>query len=133
MAKLRHVALAVQDLEASAKFYCEAFEMEVVGETESPIASGLYLSDGTVCLALLNYKTDEAAGLERGKDYVGVHHFGFWCEDLDEQAKAITDRGGVYFMDLPLEKDSLYYEAKYRDPDGIVFDITQNGWVGARK
>src|SRR4051794_13099392 len=110
MAKLRHVALAVQDIEASAKFYSETFEMEIVGKTESPIASGLYLSDGTVCLALLNYKTDEAAGLERGKDYVGIHHFGFWCDDLDRQATTIKDNGGEYFMDLPLEKDSLYYE-----------------------
>lgn len=133
MAKLRHVALAVQDIEKAARFYCDTFEMEVVGETESPIASGLYLSDGTVCLALLNYKTDEAAGAERGKDYVGIHHFGFWCDDLDGQAATINGNGGEYFMDLPLEKDSLYYEAKYRDPDGIVFDITQNGWVGAKK
>ena len=133
MAKVRHGALAVKDVESSAKFYCETFEMEVVGKTESPIASGLYLSDGTVCLALLNYKTDEAAGLERGKDYVGIHHFGFWCDELDKQAETITANGGEYFMDLPLEKDSLYYEAKYRDPDGVVFDITQNGWVGATK
>jgi methylmalonyl-CoA/ethylmalonyl-CoA epimerase len=36
-------------------------------------------------------------------------------------------------MDLPHDKASLYYEMKFRDPDGIVFDISQGGWVGARK
>ena len=26
-----------------------------------------------------------------------------------------------------------YYEAKYKDPLGIVFDLTHTGWVGAVK
>jgi methylmalonyl-CoA/ethylmalonyl-CoA epimerase len=26
-----------------------------------------------------------------------------------------------------------FYEAKYRDPDGVVFDLTHTGWRGAVK
>lgn len=133
MAKLRHIAIAVNNLEKAAKFYQETFEMERVGDTESPLASGVYLSDGTICVALLNYKTDEAAGEERGKDYVGVHHFGFWCDDLDEQSKRIEENGGRFFLDLPVEKESLHFERKFRDPDGIIFDISEKGWVGAKR
>ncbi len=133
MAKLRHIAMAVPDPEEAAKFYMKTFGMTEAGKTESPIASGVYLTDGTICLALLNYKTDEAAGKERGKDYVGVHHVGFWVDDLDEQGKSIEDNGGTFFLDLPIEKDSLYYEKKYRDPNGIIFDISHNGWVGSKK
>ena len=40
MAKLRHVAMSVPDPAAAAKFYCDAFDMEIVGETDSPLASG---------------------------------------------------------------------------------------------
>ena len=133
MAKLRHIAMAVKDPEASAKFYEETFGLKRVGETESDLATGLYLSDGVVCLALLNYKTDEAAGLEKGKDYVGVHHVGFWVDDLEASGEAIEKNGGTFFLDLPMEKESLYYEKKYRDPDGVIFDISHNGWVGASK
>ena len=25
------------------------------------------------------------------------------------------------------------YECKYQDPNGIVFDLTHNGWIGAVK
>ena len=88
MAKLRHIAIAVPDPEKAAKFYSEVFGLEIVEPTESPIASGVYLSDGTICLALLNYKTDAAAGLDRGKNWVGTHHFGFWVDDLDDAAQA---------------------------------------------
>ena len=133
MAKLRHIAMAVPDPEEAAKFYMKTFGMTEAGRTESPIASGVYLTDGTICLALLNYKTDEAAGKERGKDYVGVHHVGFWVDDLEAQGKSIEDNGGSFFLDLPIEKESLYYEKKYRDPNGIILDISHNGWVGSKK
>ncbi len=84
MAKLRHVAISVQDPEQSARFYETTFGMERVGTTDSEIASGVYLSDGVMSLAILNFKTDEAAGKEKGKDFVGVHHVGFWVDDLEE-------------------------------------------------
>ena len=133
MAKLRHIAIAVPDPDKSAEFYCKTFGMSIVGTTESPLASGVYLSDGTMSLALLNYKNDESAGVEKGKDYVGVHHFGFWCDDLDQQQKEIEENGGRFFMELPTEKESLCYEMKFRDPDNIIFDISHNGWVGAKR
>ena len=46
MAKLRHIAIACDDLEATAKFYEDVFGMERVGTSESSIADGVYLSDG---------------------------------------------------------------------------------------
>ncbi len=133
MAKLRHLAIACNDVEATAKFYEDVFEMKRIGTSESSIANGVYLSDGVVNLAILDYKTDEAAGEERGKDYVGVHHFGFWVDDLSKAEATIEAHGGSFFLDLPVDKESLYYEKKYRDPDGTIFDISQNGWVGTSK
>jgi len=71
MAKLRHLAITVPDPEKAAAFYMRAFGMERVGETDWANARGVYLTDGTINLALLHYKTQEAAG-ERGRDFVGV-------------------------------------------------------------
>ncbi|MDH7799238.1 MULTISPECIES: VOC family protein [unclassified Beijerinckia] len=131
MAKIRHVAMSVPDPQAAAKFYCDAFDMKIVGETDSPLASGLYVSDGTISLALLNYKADEWAGMN--KDAVCINHIGFWVDDLDQQSDRIKENGGSFFRELPLDKESLYYEMKFRDPNGIIFDISHNGWVGAKK
>jgi methylmalonyl-CoA/ethylmalonyl-CoA epimerase len=132
MAKLRHIAFSVPDPWRSAKFYCEALGMQVVGEANSATATGVYLSDGTVSLALLRYRTDEAAG-ERGKDYVGVHHVGFLVDDLAGQSRQVEANGARLFLDVPPEKTTEYYEKKYRDPDGIIFDITHSGWKGIAK
>ena len=89
MAKLRHIAMSVDDPEKTADFYCEAFDMERVGTTDSPLAKGCYVSDGVITVALLKYKSDHWAGYvdgedERGKDFVGLHHIGFWVDDAEE-------------------------------------------------
>jgi catechol 2,3-dioxygenase-like lactoylglutathione lyase family enzyme len=75
MAKLRHIAIATNDPKATAEFYKKAFGFEQIGETSptSPLAQGYFLSDGTLNIAVLKFKTDQ---IGKGMDYTGVHHFG---------------------------------------------------------
>jgi methylmalonyl-CoA/ethylmalonyl-CoA epimerase len=133
MAKIRHIALSVQDPEKTARFYEQTFGLVRVGTTESVLADGVYLSDGYINIALLRYKTDEMAGVPGGKDFVGTHHFGFKVDDAEATRRKIEAHGGQFFMDLPALKDTLYYEEKYRDPEGVIFDISGNGWVTEAK
>ena len=132
MAKIRHIALSVQDPEATARFYEAAFGLVRVGTTESVLADGVYLSDGYINIALLKYKTDEMAGVAGGCGFVGTHHFGFKVEDAADARTRIEAQGGRFFMDLPALKDTLYYEEKFRDPEGVIFDISEKGWVTER-
>lgn len=128
MAKLRHIAVTVPDPWKSAEFYEQTFGLKRVGETHSKFADGVYLSDGTVNLALLKYKSDEGAG-KSGKDFVGTHHIGFWIDDFDTVKGDIESRGGEFWMGDP----QTSYEVKFRDPDGVVFDVSLGGWQGASK
>jgi catechol 2,3-dioxygenase-like lactoylglutathione lyase family enzyme len=128
-AKLRHIALSVANPDETAKFYEEVFGLQRVGKTDSPLASGVYLSDGFINIALLHYKTDDMAGMKEGKDFVGTHHFGFQVDDPEGTKRRIEACGGKFFMDLPALKETLYYEEKYRDPEGVIFDISGKGWV----
>ena len=130
MAKIRHIALSVPDPEKSAQFYEQALGLKRVGEGDSPMATVVYLSDGYINLALIKYKSDEAAGKERGKEFVGVHHFGFKVDDVGEVQSRVEEHGGAFFMDLPAERGNMYYEKKFKDPDGIIFDLSHLGWVG---
>jgi|SRR5262245_8071107 len=131
MVRLRYIAMSVPNPATAAKLYCNAFDMKTVGEIESPFASRLYLSDGTVSLAPLKYKADEWAGMD--KNSKSINHIGFWVDHVEKQSERIKENGGSFFRELPLEKESVYYEMKFRDPNGIIFDISHNGWVGATK
>jgi lactoylglutathione lyase len=120
MAKLRHIALIVEDPEASAKFFEQAFDMKRAGTARR----GIYMSDGIVNVALLKRESE--------KERVGIYHFGMWVDDLDASEKKVLAAGGEYLAGRPTSPNS-FYEAKYRDPSGIVFDLTHSGWAGAVK
>ncbi len=118
MAKLRHIAVTVPDMEEAATFYEKTFGMERVFESGIVIM----LSDGTISLAILKFKTDEQAGDERGKDFHGLHHMGFVVDDIPEAGEAIKENGGRYHMRLPGSPEGAT-EVKFRDPNGVVFDV----------
>lgn len=122
MAKLRHVAVTVPNLEDAAKFYEKTFEMKRV--FESSIA--IMLSDGVMSLAILKFKSDEQAGDERGKDFHGLHHIGFIVDDMAAYQEKIEANGGSYHMRLPGATEKT--EIKFRDPNGVVFDIVSEAY-----
>src|SRR5215813_11514278 len=59
MAKLRHIAIAAKDPDAMAEFYKKAFDFKEVRKSDGPLAYGYHLSDGTIDLAILRFKTDK--------------------------------------------------------------------------
>lgn len=124
MPKLRHIAITVPDLEEAAQFYEKTFGM--TRSMVSPIA--VLLTDGVVSLAILKFQTDQQAGDERGKDFHGLHHIGFVDDDLDGMTAKIEENGGRYHMRLPNTEEGAT-EVKFRDPNGVVFDIVDSGYA----
>lgn len=129
MAKLRHIAISVKNPEAAAKFFEQAFGMTRAGNA----MRGVYVTDGIINVALLNFGDGPVPGFESVKDYEGIIHFGMWVDDTEQADRQITAAGGSY-MTGRFEKDpNVFYEVKYKTPEGIVFDVTANGWKGAVK
>lgn len=132
MAKLRHIALHTMDPEGTAEFYKRAFDLVEVGRTDSPLARGVYLSDGTVNLAVLRFKTAEAADRNDGMGVTfGLHHFGFWVDDMEAARSRLKEAGGEYRQTRPEAAATSFFEEKYKGPDGVMIDISAEGWVGA--
>jgi predicted enzyme related to lactoylglutathione lyase len=129
MAQLRHFAVCVRNLERSAKFYEEVFGLKEVGRETIEIGSAIYMSDGVINLALLNFASKKGNDLENPIGHVGANHFGFQVDDLVETQKKIEANGGKFFFDLGDERHGNF-ERKFKDPDGVIFDISKNGWQG---
>jgi lactoylglutathione lyase len=128
VARLRHIALSVPDPEKSAQFFEQAFGMRRVGNAKF----GIYVSDGTMNVALLKYPGD-IPGAPKGQTFYGVTHFGMWVDDLDEAAQKVEEAGCEHLMGRNDANPNAFYEVKYTDPNGIVFDLTHSGWKGAVK
>jgi catechol 2,3-dioxygenase-like lactoylglutathione lyase family enzyme len=128
-AKLRHIAIAVPDLASAAAFYKNTFDLREVNYVETPFGDGLSLSDGVINLTLLKFHSDDAAGDERGAKFVGIHHMGFIVDDLEAMSKKVEANGGTFHRELK-GGHGVDFERKFRDPNGIVFDLSHKGWVG---
>jgi glyoxylase I family protein len=137
MPKIKHIALATQDAEKTAKFYMDVFGMKQIARIDSPTARGYYLSDGDLNLAILDFKNDAVAGVERGKDWSGIHHIGFQVESLEAIQEKLAAAGSQPRDDvnraLGVGIPGVHHanvEVKYGGPDGVMIDVSENGWVG---
>jgi len=130
--KLRHLAMSVEDPFATAEFYMKAFDLDKVGETDSPLARGVYLSDGTMNLAILAFKNDYWAG-HGGKKKFGLHHFGFEVDDIEDTEMEILGAGGENFASRPTEGkvSTVLFEKKYYDPNGVMVETASAGWIAS--
>ena len=125
--KLRHIAISVPDVAQAQKFFEDAFGMTKAGDAQN----GIYMTDGTMNVALLAKGGKvEGIGVE---PFYGVMHFGMWVDDLAQAEEQVQQAGAVHFKGRPPNTPNSYYEVKYRDPSGIVFDLTASGWRGAVK
>ena len=128
MAKLRHLAIACKDPDKMAEFYMKAFDFKNVRTSDGPLAYGHHLSDGTIDLAILRFKTDQ---IGKGMDYTGLHHFGILVEDLDETAKIVAAQGGKHYMNQENPERTGGFEVKMYGPEGVLFDIAEHAWTGS--
>ncbi len=126
--RLRHIALSVRDLARSQKFFEDAFGMEKVGDG----AHGVYMSDGTINVALLDRKGRPDSDVLPEPHY-GLLHFGMWVDDTDETLENVKQAGGAYLSGNVSKNPKSFFEVKCTDPDGTVFDLSHNGWRGAVK
>jgi lactoylglutathione lyase len=130
MAKIKHIAIRTRDVDQTAAFYKDAFDLTQVGMGKN----GVYLTDGHLNIAILKY--------QQGKDgqplRLGVDHVGFQVADVDSalaqieslRGRPLTERTEVTPNNAAEPKS--YYEIKCVGPDEQVIDISSIGWVGAK-
>lgn len=134
--KLKHVAIASANPDASVKFFTDVLGWRVAGNIDSRNATGYYVTDGTINIALLNFKNRPAAGMEFPEDYSGLHHLGFQCDDIEVLTRHFEDSGYPPRHDVNIaqglgknpSKDNAEY--KMNGPENVMMDVSERGWVG---
>ncbi|MCW5574898.1 MAG: VOC family protein [Burkholderiales bacterium] len=114
MAKLRHIAMTVDDIQKTATFYEQAFDMKRVRESDVAVM----LSDGVVSLAIIDANRNVNAEGRKG-----LHHFGFLIDDMESSAAQAEKAGAVYHGQIKNIGGGPKSERKYRDLNGLPFDI----------
>ncbi len=126
MARLKHVTICSRDVEKTAAFYKEAFDLKQVGLG----VKGVYLSDGYINLAILKYT-------EGGHFKLGIDHLGFQVDDVDAAIAKVTELGAKPLTNREVitrtdpSNPQMYFEFRCAGPDDQHIDISAAGWIGA--
>ncbi len=124
MARIKHIALHTEDPAATAEWYKKVFSLDELRRT--PVASGadgVWLTDGYIYFAVLKIGSDEAPNLGEGPSTVkGVHHIGFYVDNLDEACASIEAADATECV------GSSKANRKYKGPDGLMIDLRARGW-----
>lgn len=140
-----HIAIAVRDMDSTLPFWTGVVGLHVTLDTIEEFAiSGRAMRRRAVYLRqreganepflVLDQPCDGVApGEVKAMFELGVHHFGFWVDDIDEIAERARASGAPVLAG-PVTTDSIRYgEAAgnpvrtllVRDPDGNVIQFDQ--------
>ena len=124
MARIKHIALHTEDPAKTADFYKEVFGLQEINRRpDDSGADGVWLTDGYIYFAILKIGSEEAPNLGEGPSTVkGVHHIGFYVDDLDEACATIEAADAT---ECP---GSSKVNRKYKGPDGLMIDLRARGW-----
>src|ERR1700687_3766639 len=89
MAKLRHIAMAVNNVPETVQFYEQVFGMRRAND--KPLAGAGFLTDGVVSLAIVDNEKVNYPGLQ---GFRGLHHIGFVVDDVARTSENFRNYGG---------------------------------------
>jgi catechol 2,3-dioxygenase-like lactoylglutathione lyase family enzyme len=139
MKGISHVAIGVSDMARSLSFYRDLLGLEVMLDAEEKVGSGsrhaVYLrwgKDGGF-LVLSQTLGREPSGKPLRLHQVGLHHFAFAVDDLENRVEKLKS-AGVKILVPPYAADAIAYGERgggkvltclFEDPDGTILQFDQ--------
>lgn len=122
--RIKHIALHTEDPAQTAEWYKSVFGLDELRRTPADSgAEGVWLTDGYIYFAILKIGSEDAPNLGEGPSTVkGVHHIGFYVDDLEASVATFEAYGGA---ECP---GSSRANRKYQGPDGLMIDLRVRGW-----
>jgi catechol 2,3-dioxygenase-like lactoylglutathione lyase family enzyme len=121
MPSIRHIAIRCKSPSEQAEFYKSVFDMEEVWRAED--GRVVYMSDGVMNLALL-----PAPSAESEDQKLGINHFGFLVESIEEIQKRLENADVPAATQRP-QDGRRYAEFRAADLEGNWFDLAEKGWT----
>lgn len=122
---IRHVGIGTTEPDRLADFYKSVFGMKKVGHKDKEGTKAIYLSDGTINIALVKNSPIPKSGFQA---------VGFQVPSISEiEERLRTAPPYLYPGEAPVEiaqrsSESPYKSYYLRDPDGNYVDLSEEGW-----
>jgi methylmalonyl-CoA/ethylmalonyl-CoA epimerase len=110
------------------QFFADSLGLELLVNTDDVSA----VTDGTMNIILVRGELFSPEAV-KAPGYVGVHHIGFQVDSRPEWEERVAAHGGTKIEGQEEEMTAdqaaaAGFEVKWRTPEGIVFDLSEDGW-----
>lgn len=130
---LHHVALTVTDLDASAEWYSEVFDIKPQFDVPHRGGTGRVLTDDEQKLAIVLHRHDGNAGEKFVETRTGLDHLGLmvsdrselerWQDHLVERGVERSDAADRPLTQAPIVDEFYGSVLTFRDPDNIALEL----------
>lgn len=122
MNRIVHLALKVEDLEKTSKFYEEVFGFWEAETRKTRDHLSRHLTDGEIDFTLIKYDTGtQSAESKAAGEGPCIHHFAIEVEDMEKATAQIKSHG------CELISDPGVIPVKFRAPGGTVAELVPVG------
>ena len=119
-----HVAITVNDMTRSIKFYTEKLGFTITRSSETPSMKTVFVGKGLVQLELFALKQGSAKAVpELQRDEIGIKHIAFNVTDLDTLIKEFKEKGVVFISEI--QQAGTRRHIFFKDPDGITLQLLE--------
>ena len=99
MSRIVHIAIKVDDLEKSTKFYEDVFGIYQTKTGHARGHTSRHMTDGNIDFAIMTYDSEDEPEAKLIGKGPGIHHYGVEVEDREATIKKIEENGGKIFSD----------------------------------
>jgi len=124
LGSFHHVHIISEDPEAAAEWYAGVFGAEITASVERRGARNVSLRLGEAALNIRGIRETDIIGQVDKDKPLGIHHFGFIVEDLEEMIRRIEEHGGKLAEPL-LTGSTGNTVAFVAGPDGVIIELVQ--------
>ena len=122
MNRIVHLALKVEDLEKTSKFYEEVFGFWEAETRKTRDHLSRHLTDGEIDFTLVKYDAGtQSAESKAAGEGPCIHHFAIEVEDMDKATAQIKSHG------CEIISDPGVIPIKFRAPGGTVAELVPVG------
>ena len=123
--KLHHIALTVNDLKTSIKYYQSYFNFELIKEFEKKEINGkgALLKLDEIHLELWQFANSKTSQDLNELQVIGIRHIAFQVDDCEKEVKRLTKLGLAFSEIKPGASCTKYGFTK--DPNGIPIELYQ--------
>ena len=121
MSRIVHIALKVEDLERTTRFYESVFGFRETDTKTVRDHTSRHLTDGAIDFTLIKYDSEESAEAQAAGAGPCIHHFAIEVDDMDKYLAEIEKYG------CEVISDPGVIPVKFRAPGGTIAELVPVG------